>query len=197
MNIRPRLNVRFRRPTIIAIAVAAIVAASVTGGVLAAGGPSSKQDHLNKVATAEAKAAAGPRAPKPPNAGKGLPPSSSCTNPVRPGIFPAGELPFHADGTFTTETEVVSSAGDPYFIYSGALQSDPQQGLLLVMREDKDPCAVAAGRVPSRAYMRSYLSPFRRGALTLTQIVGDMVAFSVADGSRGSFNYALGQYLSS
>ncbi len=198
MNTRPRFSIKLRRSTVIAVAIAAIVAVAVTGTVLAAGGPGpSKQDFLAKAATAEATAAAGPRAPKPPGAGKGVPSSASCPNPVQTGISPVGEPSFHADATFTTEAQVVSSVGDPYFIYAGALQSDPQQGVLLVMREDKDPCAVWVGRVPAHGYTRLYLSPTRGGALTLTQIVRDTVAFSVADGSHGSFNYVTEQYLSS
>jgi hypothetical protein len=198
VNTRPRFSIKLHRSTVIAIVVAALAAVAVTGTVLAAGGPSpQKQAALAKVATAEAKAAAGPHAPKPPDAGKGLPPSSSCPNPVHTGIFPFNDPPWHIDARFTNDAQVVSGAGDPYLIYAGALQSDPQQGLLLVMREDNDPCAVVVGRVPARGYTRSYLSPTRGGALTLTQIVSDRVAFSVADGSHGSFNYVTEQYLSS
>jgi hypothetical protein len=67
--------------------------------------------------------------------------------------------------------------------------------VLIVMVEDGDPCKVSHGLAPSHAGLFTYPSPGRGGALTLTQIVGDTVAFSVADGSHGSFNFVTGHYI--
>jgi len=193
VNTHPRFNLKFRRSAVIAIVVAALAAVAVTGTVLAAGGPSpQKQAAIAQLRSREATRAAGPRAPKP-SVPAQLP--SSCPQPVEPGIAPVMQTPFHADATFTNGAEVVSSAGDPSRIFAGALQSDPQQGVLIVLREDRDPCKVRSGQAPAHDGLYTYPSPSRGGALTLTQIVGDTVAFSVADGSHGSFNFVTERYL--
>lgn len=201
LNFRRRFPIRFRRSTIVAAALALAVALAVTGATLAASGPSSqKQAALDRVKSAEATAAAGPRAPKPtltPHAPSGPAPSSCPKPPIATGIGPVWETPFHADATYTNGAGAISSAGDFYYIFGGAVRSDPQQGMLIVMVEDRDPCKVSHGQAPSRAGLYTYPSPSRGGALTLTQIAGDTVTFSVADGSHGSFNFVTGQYLSS
>jgi hypothetical protein len=193
VNTHPQFNLKLRRSTVIAIVVAALAAAAVTGTVLAAGSPTDqKQAALDQLQAAQATREAGPRASKP-SAVPNLP--SSCPQQVEPGIATVVETPFHADATFTNGAEVVSSAGDPSRIFAGALQSDPQQGVLIVLREDRDPCKVRNGQASSHDGLFTYPSPSRGGALTLTQITGDTVAFSVADGSSGSFNYVAGQYM--
>jgi len=202
MNIR-RLRVRWHRSTVIGAVLALAVALVVTGATLAAGasGGPTKQDYLKQTQDAYATMAAGPHAPKPsmvPNAPQAPSLPSSCPrSPIPTGIGPGGPTPFHADATYTSAAGAISSAGDFYYIWAGALRSDPQQGVLIVLVDDRDPCKVSHGQAPSHAGLHTYPSPSHGGALTLTQIVGDRVAFSVADGSHGSFNFVTEQYLSS
>ncbi len=201
MNTRQRFPAGFRRSTIVAAALALAVALAITGATLAAGGPpSAKQAALDKVKAVEATKAAGPRAPKPTLASlaPSVPAPSFCPKPpIQTGIGPVLETPFHADATYTNGAGAISHAGDFYYIFAGALRSDPQQGVLITMVEDGDPCKVSHRQAPSHAGLYTYPSPSRGGALTLTQIVGDTVTFNVADGSHGSFNFVAGQYLNS
>ena len=191
-------RVRLSRPLVIAIGLAVVAAVAITGITLASSGPDTqKQNAFATVTAAQATAQAGYRAPKP--AATTQLPASCPTSFSQTGILPwggPGVTPFKSNATFTTQAGMISSAGDDYVIYAGALIADPQQGVLYVLEENRDPCAVARGVAPDHSGQRVYPSPARGGALTLTQIVGDTVAYSVADGTAGGFNYVTGQYLS-
>ncbi len=202
MSTRQGSRIHLHRPLVIAIAIAAVAALAITGVTLAAAsGPSpQKQAALAKAQSAAATRAAGPRAPKPtiaPTSAPAAAPASCPQPPITTGIGRAWEAPFHADATFTNVAGTISAAGDFYYIYAGAVYSNPVQGVLIAQVEDGDPCKVSHGQVASHAGLFTYPSPFQRGALTLTRIAGDSVDFSVADGSHSSFNFVTGQYASS
>jgi hypothetical protein len=78
-----------------------------------------------------------------------------------------------------------------YLILAGARRSNsPQvQGAIYVYTTPEDPCT--AGNWGSE---NVYETPYQRGALTITQINGDSITFSIADGGIGHFNYVTGQF---
>lgn len=78
-----------------------------------------------------------------------------------------------------------------YLILAGARRSNsPQvQGVIYVFATPENPCA--AGNWGSE---NVYETPYQRGALTITQINGDSITFSIADGGMGQFNYVTGKF---
>lgn len=204
MNIVRRLStIRILLPTnarsaALALVVLAVAVIAVTGTVVAASGGlgPDKAAAFTQVAAEQETAQAGYHAPKP----TGAPPSpASCPYHGATGIYVSQtpvQTPFHKDGAFYSTAGAFSSVGDYYMIYAGATRSDPQQGVLYVEVSDRDPCADSPTRAAQYSGLKGpFLSPFRQGALTLTQIVGDTVDFTTADGGSGSFNYVSGTYL--
>ncbi len=195
MNMLRWIRLHWRRLSFVTVGV--IAGLVVTGAAFAAGGGISpqKQAFLDHLASEQATAAAGPHAPKPANAGQvGLAP---CPNTINVKILPVQPwtLPYSGEQNLVNQAWVVLSTGDPYEIWAGATDTDPQQGVLVVFRMDKDPCKVAPDQ--TLAYMRSFPSPTRSGALTLTGMSGDTVQFSEAGGGNGSFNFVTSQYVGS
>lgn len=139
---------------------------------------------LTQVAAQATAAAKGPHAPK-----HYINPPASCPRTIQTGIYPNLDGSFHEN--LINVASAISSQGVPYAIYAGTLNSDPQQGILIVMRMQKDPCA--AGNQGSS--IQRYLTPSRQGALTLTKIADDTVVFKTASGGTGQFNYVTGQFL--
>lgn len=191
-------HIQLRPRTVGILVMAAVGALALAATALAASGSNGglgvtaaqKQAFLSQVQAARATAATLPRAPKP--SGTNARPPASCSTTVQTGIGPFRGGPFHGGNSMTTVAWVVSSQGVPYVIYAGALDEDPQQGVLVVLRLNRDPCAAATGG--SDTYQRTYNDPSRQGALTLTAIDGDRVIFTSANGSTGAFNYVTGQY---
>lgn len=115
--------------------------------------------------------------------------SLSCPYTPQTGIFPYHE----GDGFHENLINVawaMSSQGVPYAIYAGALKNDPQQGVIFVLQFQKDPCATTGG-----AAEKVFTTPFHQGALKLVKIVGDTIAFTIANGGTGRFNYVTGKFL--
>lgn len=164
--------------TILAISVA--FASANTGG-------STKQAFLQHVAAEQTAAARVTPAPKDHSA----PVVTSCPQKITPGIFRAGEQSDYIMHTYILENAAVAvaSTGTPYFLLAGALQSNPQQGVVLVQRVRVDPCATT-GEYPINADVM----PSQAGALTITGINGDTVAFRSTTGTTGTFDYVTDQF---
>jgi len=191
---------QFRRlaPTmLLAIGASMLVIVAVWAGSAgaAAKAPPGKQAILQQMAAQATAAAKGPRAAKQANqapnqaAGAGHP--TSCPQPLaQPGLFTGDTGGFHeriANGTVIAPT---SARPFEYILYAGALRANPQQGMVIVLRLDPDPCA--PGAAPTQ--VRSFETPFQHGALTLTSLHGGTVGFTTASGSSGQFNYLTGQF---
>lgn len=151
--------------------------------------PSDKQAALQQALAAQATAAANsPHAPKHPGA-----PITSCPRPPLPtGISNEPVVEFHQHIVNWAVVAPISGRPFEYHIFAGADASNAQQGILIVMRFDQDPCAPGA----KGTWSHRYDTPFQHGALRLTQLGGDRVSFTAETGSGGSFNYIGGQFAS-
>ena len=69
---------------------------------------------------------------------------------------------------------------EPYAIYAGSLAANPQQGVIIVMRLDYDPCAASA----QGTKITYYPTPSQQGAVTLTQLNGVTLKFTTATGAK-------------
>lgn len=114
---------------------------------------------------------------------------------IAPGIFPYDPKfpPPPIQGTLINIATVVSSGGVPYLIYAGA-GNDPQQGIIVVEEQPTDVCALTAGIVPPPPEPKWYQTPSKAGVVTLSQIEGDAVLFTTADGATGRFDYTKGEF---
>jgi hypothetical protein len=181
------------RNSVIAIVGSLVVAGGLSAVALASGtitasrGPSpEKQVIIQREQQLEAAAARQPHGAKHPE----QKPALSCRVKAASQIYPFRFGPFYGGRNLVNVASAVSSTGAAYRIYAGAVDSDAQQGVMIVERSG-DPCASAAGLAP--AYIRAYLAA-RAGALTITGIAGDTVTFETLSGARGTFNYVTGQY---
>lgn len=86
-----------------------------------------------------------------------------------------------------------ATAQDPYNIevYAGALGTNPQQGIVIVLRQPENPCLAKYANTGSQV---TYKTPYQKGALTLTAIQGERVSFNLADGGMGQFDYLTNTY---
>ena len=87
---------------------------------------------------------------------------------------------------------VAPSAAVPYeyLVYAGAQAGNSQQGLIIVVRMDQDPCLPSSkGTVITR-----FDTPYLQGALTLQSISGSVLTFTSATGTVGHFNYLTGAF---
>jgi hypothetical protein len=203
-----------RSRTIRIIALALVVAALPTIGFLSRlqlsntdSAPPEKQTFEARIQatdvagrlTANAFLAMGTTGPKHPE----LQPAASCTQtPKETGIEPFRFGPFSDGRNMINEAQVQASTGTYYRIWAGApdyfmktgATQDPdarQEGLLRVLQLSTDPCADMAAH---RSYhFMDYKTP--NGPLTITQIDGDTVIFSIANGGTGRFNYLKGEFL--
>lgn len=125
--------------------------------------------------------------------------SASCPAPTaQPGIF-APTLPSQGyAGAFVDNTTTVMPADQPWYYYvilAGNRKANPQQGLLIVQRFVRDPCADAT---PNDGTVWTYYdTPFQQGHVQLTGVAGDMVTFITADGGSTvhRFDFVTRQFL--
>lgn len=116
----------------------------------------------------------------------------------QPGIF-APNLPTQGyAGAFVDNATTVMPADQPlyeYVILAGNRKANPQQGLLIVQRLVRDPCADAT---PNDGMVWTYYNtPFQQGHVQLTGVVGDTVTFTTAHGGSRvhRFDFVTGQFL--
>jgi hypothetical protein len=107
------------------------------------------------------------------------------------GIGPYGGMPGMHDIIMNVATIAPTPAHSfEYLILAGARRANPDvQGVIYVFATPEDPCA--SGKQESE---NVYETPYQRGALTITQINGDSITLSIADGGTGHFNYVTGQF---
>ncbi len=182
------------------IAVGAIFSGLLVSGVLSQDGPKLPpgEAFYQRATVEQATAEARPRAPKPYPPPTRPPTPTSC--PRDPKTFHSGVYAYgwyqpapsfireHADKTFVSQAFGVDNEGRPYTIYSGSFNAEPQQGLLIVYKGVKDPCAEAREQYEPQLL----LTPFKSGALTLLTIDEDTVTFKTADGTLGRFDFTTG-----
>jgi hypothetical protein len=151
-----------------------------------------KQAQMQQIQAQETAAARLPHAPKP-TPGPTNTPVMSCPNgPVQSRI----DTVLDATGIheqIDSIAHVAPNMGTPFFyvVYAGALSSNPQQGVLIVVRLDQDPCAPTALGGKMTYYPTLY---HQQGALTLTQVSDSTVTFTTASGGSGHFDVVTGQY---
>jgi hypothetical protein len=116
----------------------------------------------------------------------------------QPGIF-APSLPTQGyAGAFVDNSTAVMPTDQPryeYWILAGNRKANPQQGLLIVQRYVRDPCADAT---PNDGTVWTYYdTPFQQGHVQLTGVVGDTVTFTTRDGGSTvhRFDFVTGQFL--
>lgn len=181
---------------LIALVVSGMIAISVfaSASSMAGGAPSTrlanKQQSIQHMLDAQATAAA--RASHLPKHTQPVQPPSSCPMPTPSGVIAQG-----GGGQFKNE-QILSSVrvnpveGGPftYFIFSGALGSEPTQGVIIVERLSADSC------LPSSQSTRItyYDTPSPHGAVTITQVSGDVIVFMTQSGAVGRFDFFTGQY---
>lgn len=149
---------------------------------------SGKQAQMSQMAAQATAAVKSWHAPK---HASGAPSVASCPRgPGQSSIFTGDTGGFHeqiVNGAF-----VAPNGGTPfeYVVYAGALRATPQQGVLIVVRLDQDPCAPSAAGTK----ITYYLTPYQRGALTVTQVSGTTLTFTAAAGGVGHFDVVNGHY---
>lgn len=178
----------------------ASVALAVTALAASAGAPSttlgtSKQARLQQQMNAQATANANSwHAPKHPDST----PITSCPVQGLQSNINVDVLPGDPDH-ITNVALIAPATGRPfvYRVYAGSAADNTQQGILIVIRSAADPCAPNA---PGTTFNRAD-TPYQRGAVTLTAISGDTVAFTTAGGigtnaarTSGHFNVVTGQF---
>lgn len=97
--------------------------------------------------------------------------------------------PFKGGAYMTNIAWVVASSRVDYTVYAGALDSEPQQGILVVFR-GADPPDYVGGSAASL-----YWWPSKTGELTIAGIAGDTLVVRAQDGSTARFNLITGQFL--
>jgi len=112
---------------------------------------------------------------------------------VPTGVWPFEFGPFPGGRSLVNEASAISSLGVPYRIFAGALDEDPEQGLVMVAPSSADPCATSAGLIPQEQ-LRFHQTLSRSGPVTIIQIDGDAVIFSDSTGKEGRLNYVTGQF---
>jgi len=172
---------------VLAVLAISIAFASANEGKPTSGNIPAKQAELQWVAAQQTAAAQEPHAPKDPSRTV----AASCPQTIIPGIFRAGEESDYIMHTNTLNNVAVanSSLGAPYTLWAGALQSNPQQGVILVQLVRIDPCAT-----PGENPINPYLMPTQAGAITMNSINGDSVTFQTANGTTGTFDFVTNQF---
>lgn len=170
----------------LAIALTAGIGVSVYASGLV-GGPRSQV--LAKMAaeqTAEA------RAPRNTTKHPGTPVASCPHAAVTSQVLPLGYAATDFDQYIKNSAVATPVEKMPFYygIYGGARKNNMQQGLIIVMRMDLDPC------LPSAAgnKVTYYDTPYQDGAVTLTQLQGDTILFTTTDGKSGSLNFVTGTF---
>jgi hypothetical protein len=192
-----------RRVLVLAVSTVVVIAA-VFAGLVVSGAigedstdiPPEELAFQTAEAARQATAEAGPHATKNP-----ITPVLSCPDEraLHPetGIWPVDPTKpalFGWRGPVENAATVLASNGVAYTIAAGALEEDGQQGILIVMGIQTDPCAAMAGLAPNYE-PQYYETPFRGGPVTLTQIDGDTVVFQTADGTEGRLDFVTGTFI--
>jgi hypothetical protein len=195
-----------RRSLIAAIAGAALAATGTAAVVTSAEGigppspensiptdiPPAKQAFLRTQATGQAQRAATAR-PIVHNPASLPTLPASCPVDVHPGVItPFCFGPFPGGKGLVNDVGALSPDGWPYMIYAGATDDDPPQGSIVVIKES-NPCLD-----PDRKQtyiIKTYLTPYRKGAVTITSVAGSIILFTLPDGTSGGFDFVTGQYL--
>ena len=160
--------------------------------------PSPKQTAEAKQTAIVATVVAGPRAPKYPDLGSTVPEPVSCPVPTPEiiGIVPPTDIqmPFSDHRGIISQANGISPVGNSYLIWAGSPEDNSSQGLIRVMKIFLDPCAShKQGIKNTETTLTDYLAP--NGPLTITEIQGAIVVYSIAGGGNGRFNYVAGQFL--
>lgn len=149
--------------------------------------PLAKQDFLRKQATAQAVIASTSH----PIVHAPIPQATSCPIAINPGvIYPFRFGPFSGGQNLVNAVDATDASGWGYSLYAGATDDDATQGVVIVIKNG-DSCADPLGNL---AYVQSYPTPYRKGAVTITGVQGETIFFSLPDGSTGSFDFVTGQY---
>lgn len=167
----------------IALAVTALAASTGTPNTTPGASKLAKLQQINAQATADANSWHAPKHP--------IPAPSSCPVQGVQSNINVDVLPGDPDH-ITNVATVAPAAGRPfvYQIYAGSAANNAQQGILIVLRSDLDPCA----RDAKGTTFTRFDTPYQRGAVTLTAISGVTVAFTTAAGSTGHFNFISGRF---
>lgn len=148
-----------------------------------------KLHQVDAQATAAAKSWHAPKI-KPSASASASGPSSCPRSSLPTGIYSGDTGGFH---DYITNYAVVAPTPNrpiEYVIFAGASATNPQQGLIIVVRLNGDPCA--SGAIGTR--IDYHPTPTQQGAVTLTQIAGDTVAFTTASGGSRQFDFVSGQF---
>jgi len=98
---------------------------------------------------------------------------------------------FHGNNLVNV-TGATASTGNIYWVWAGAPDEHPDQGLIRVKVLLADPCA--SGLLGTQAPPTTdYFAP--KGPLTITEVEGDTILYSIAGGGSGRFNFVTGQFL--
>jgi hypothetical protein len=178
-----------------------LVGCGQVSGVLVAGATPAPTLPLKQAAMATMAAqgtalANEPHAPKHPET-----PSTSCPEPAStPEIVPDVSLPTqgYADANLDNSTTAVTPADQPLYVYvimAGNRKSNPKQGLFIVRRLVRDPCASPTQNGGDAS--TDYNTPFQQGHVQMTAVAGDTVTFTTADGGSTvhRFDFVTGQFL--
>ena len=113
--------------------------------------------------------------------------------PEATGIVPLEPGPFGDGRNLDSEAIIVSGAGDiSYWVWAGAPDDHPDQGMIRVITYLADPCVSKSLGTPEPP-VTDYFIP--KGPLTITKIEGNLVNFSIAGGGSGHFNLVTDQFL--
>lgn len=126
----------------------------------------------------------------PPSAVKSVATVTSCPSPppastfdvVRPASITSGAI-----GEFTAEDQVAVDQSGPhwYVIYAGYLTDHPDQGVVVVVSEAKDPCSTHAKENDNG----SYVDPIMEGAVGVVSATGSSLDL-YAEGSGRTFQFS-------
>ncbi len=196
--VAPRDPVRSRtRRLLLGAVIAVVISLGVTGTILAASGAGGhptltlKEQRLAQYATQQALAHNHIAATKGPE----VPTAASCPDPTfsQPGISYNFNPDFSIEHTINVaNVEPLKNApAYKYIVYAGYQATNAQQGMIIVMRMDVDPCL----KTSKGSVFHTYLTPYQRGGVTLTALNGEVVTFTTSGGASGSFNFVMGQFL--
>ncbi len=191
-----------RRPSIAILALTGcltvLVLTACGGPTTPVGGTAAPQatdiaEHRAYEATLEARErAAAQAAPAPdPRDRPSIPASCPRARPAQSSIPPLSTQDPSARGLRISTQASVVVGPDEYFLSSGALRDNPQQGAIVVTHFATDPCAPgSAGTTAGQFPM-----PTAHGAITLTAVQGEVSDFTAADGTIGRFNVVTKQFM--
>ena len=189
---RALASIRLGRRLVLAVVTALIASGVVVVTVLAASNgpaaPTPKQIARQQMAAQATAASMAPHAAKHPQ-----PPVTSCPMPPETShVIPPGYGPtnFHQDIVNSAKVLPSPNSAFEYMVYAGALQSNARQGILIVVRFDRDPCQPGA----PGTQITTWDTAQQDGALTLTGVSGGDVTFTTQAGTAGTFDVPAGRF---